>query len=974
MDTDKRKKKALELLSRVLEVETSQRRAWLRDMCGNDQDLERSALQLLSLAENDAVGFFEQGLAKLFGPEAAERTGWLPEPFSPGHRVGRYRVLAHLGSGGMGAVYRVHDEELGRDVALKVVFVNGNAQIRTRFKREARAVAAMDHPNIVTLYDVGEEGGLLFLTMEILPGKTLDKLIPEQGMSPTEFFSLALQITSAVAAIHRLHIIHRDLKPSNIMVRKDGRVKVLDFGLARRQKKVDRQPMSTLTKDGLILGTCPYMSPEQARGGDLDIRSDLFSLGVIFYEMLAGTRPFSGDSMADQISSILKDTPLSIRSVNTQVSRSLDKLLMGLLAKEPSSRPDSGGQLLTALTSCRREKRRITRRALMGLGAATVTTLFVLIAWNQWPPPRTKITGLLAYVENQTQDSFFDFVPDALLSLALFKIDTLEMLSRKKIPDALEQMRLETIDAIDQLPWLPIAVRLNADILIHASVASTADGFRITMAVFRPQEDTPLFTLIEGFSEKNQLMEAIERLTAELAELLPNASIHDNYMPLAQATSSPVEALIYYSHGVHFQARSEMDKATNQFRAAVASDPEFALAHARLSDCYSAMGNRQKALESAKNALYHGSRLPEWERFYIEGNYYKQTLQFENALDSYQRVLAQDQDQYHAYVHRQMIHCFAEQGMMTDAVDYAKRAHELDLTDVNSAGQYAITLACAGHFEDALRLAKALLRKHSDWVYLYWALGLAHLCLDNFKTAEDAFGKLDDGAEILMSERGFLQARVLTLQGRFKKARELIKSGVDFDFVMNFEENLKRRRYWMAELALLEGEEKQARELLMEMTELTAEPGNLRLLRKTALLAQKLGLKELAAKNQKKLRELHESYPSKLSRSSYRHVVGMAAFHRGDLEEAEEQLKEARKLRGDALNTYAFGQVLQQLNRPWDAVNHYKEILRRKGMVLYREFPAFWVSAHQDIASCYESMGQEAEARKYRSGYARYWG
>ena len=264
---------------------------------------------------------------------------------SPGARLGAYEILTAIGEGGMGEVYRARDTRLGRDIAIKVlpVAAASDEERRGRFEREARAVAALNHPNIVTIHAVEEADGVPFFTMEYIEGQTLRDLIPAHGLPLDQLLKVAIPFTDAVSAAHQRGILHRDLKPANVMLTVDGRVKVLDFGLAKLKEALAQQPDETravteATGEGRILGTAAYMSPEQAEGKPIDARSDVFSLGVVLYEMATGQRPFKGDTNVSVISSILKDTPGSVTELRPELPRDLGKIVRHALNKDPEHR------------------------------------------------------------------------------------------------------------------------------------------------------------------------------------------------------------------------------------------------------------------------------------------------------------------------------------------------------------------------------------------------------------------------------------------------------------------------------------------------------------------------------------------------------------------------------------------------------------------------------------------------------------
>ena len=291
-----------------------------------------------------------------------------------GQTLDHYRIQSKLGEGGMGVVYRARDTHLGRTVAIKVLPAERVADPgrKQRFAQEARAASALNHPNIVNTYDVRSEGGMDFIVMEYIEGQTLKTLIPPKGMSPVHALQYAAQIADALAKAHSAGIIHRDLKPSNIMVTDEGRVKVLDFGVAKLLEPVDcsrddtTQTARTLTETGAVLGTAAYMSPEQAEGRNIDARSDIFSFGSVLYEMLCGEPPFQGDSTIAVLSAVVRDEARRISQVARDVPPELEKLVERCLRKDPQRRFQHAADIRVLLEELKEDQTHSTTGAIRG--------------------------------------------------------------------------------------------------------------------------------------------------------------------------------------------------------------------------------------------------------------------------------------------------------------------------------------------------------------------------------------------------------------------------------------------------------------------------------------------------------------------------------------------------------------------------------------------------------------------------------
>jgi serine/threonine protein kinase len=344
------------LYQEALERDSPERAAFLNEVCVGDAALRQEVESLLAY-EHTAEGFMAVPAIEV----TADMMSADPSPSLVGRQLGTYRILSRLGAGGMGEVYRAHDTKLGRDVAVKVLpdTLLSDPERLARFEREARLLAALNHPHIVTVHSFETAEGIHFLTLELLEGRSLDQIIPEGGFALGRFFHLAIPLADAASAAHVRGITHRDLKPGNIMMTGDGRIKVLDFGLAKLRQQVPKaetqSPTEFQTQEGYVQGTVPYMSPEQLQGRGADHRTDIFSLGVVLYELITGRRPFQGNSVAELTSSILRDAPPLVTEQRADLPRHLARIIRRCLEKDPDRRYQVTQDLRNDLEDLRNE-------------------------------------------------------------------------------------------------------------------------------------------------------------------------------------------------------------------------------------------------------------------------------------------------------------------------------------------------------------------------------------------------------------------------------------------------------------------------------------------------------------------------------------------------------------------------------------------------------------------------------------------
>jgi eukaryotic-like serine/threonine-protein kinase len=376
----------------ALELEESRRSAFLEQACAGDKKLRQEVESLLRF-EGRGDRFIEEPALEV----AAKMVAQEPQSLI-GQQFGSYQILSLLGAGGMGVVYQARDTRLKRTVAIKVLPTDrvSDPERKRRFIREARAASALNHPNIITIHDIGNENGLDFIVMEHVAGKSLGQRIPRKGMPVKEALKLGIQMADALARAHSAGIIHRDLKPSNVMVTDDGVVKVLDFGLAKLTE-VERaedgtRALESQTEEGMIIGTLSYMSPEQAEGKKVDARSDIFSFGAVLYEMVSGQKAFEGNSKLSTLTAIVKQEPKAVSQLVPGIPPDLEKIINRCLRKDRQRRFHHMEDLRVELQELKEESDSATlvqtppavrsgRPAWLWAGAAMVIAVTALAVW-----------------------------------------------------------------------------------------------------------------------------------------------------------------------------------------------------------------------------------------------------------------------------------------------------------------------------------------------------------------------------------------------------------------------------------------------------------------------------------------------------------------------------------------------------------------------------------------------------------------
>ena len=593
------------LVQSALELESGDRVSFLNEACAGDESLRRQVESLL-VSHEQAGSFLESPAAEVAAPLVTDAQTRL----MAGEAIGPYRILSQIGSGGMGEVYLAHDTRLGRKIALKLVsasFTKDDERVR-RFRQEASAASALNHPNILTIHEVGQTDSAHFMATEFIEGETLRERLRRGPMNLDEVLDIGLQVASALAAAHGSGIAHRDIKPENIMIRRDGYVKVLDFGLAKLTERVAagrefEKEAATLVKTnpGMVLGTVSYMSPEQARGLEVDLRTDIWSLGVVLYEMVEGRVPFAGQTMSHIIVSILDREPAPLIQHPGALGSELERVVIKALAKDREQRYQKVSEMLVDLRHMKQEmefEAKLRRSGVEVIGRSSGQTVLgnskpAKASSSKLAAPRstrkrtTKAIDSLAVLPfiNASADPEADYLSDGITESI---IDNLAQLSGLRVMARNTVFRYKGTEANAQgvgqelnvgAVLLGRVLAFGEQLSIRAELVDAADGAQLWGAQYKR---TP-----------SDILELQEEIANEISEALQLKLSSEEKERLTKRYTDNTEAHHAYLKGRYFfykRTPEGLRKGIEYFQQAIEIDPIYALAYSGVADCYAVLG------------------------------------------------------------------------------------------------------------------------------------------------------------------------------------------------------------------------------------------------------------------------------------------------------------------------------------------------------------------------------------------------
>ena len=725
-----------------------------------------------------------------------------------GRTISHYRIIEKLGGGGMGVVYKAEDSKLNRFVALKFLpdEVAEDPLALARFQREAKAASAMNHANICTIYEIGEHDGRPFIAMEFLDGQTLKHLLDDQPLPLEQVLELGIEITRALESAHAEGIIHRDIKPANIFVTKRGHTKILDFGLAKVVPAgsvvgVSNMPTATtgelLTRPGTTMGTMAYMSPEQARGEELDVRTDLFSFGAVLYEIATGRMAFPGNTAAIVHEAILNRAPIPVARLKPELPPKLEEVINKALEKDRKLRYQNAADIRTDLQRLKRdtdsarspaaasgvvgegERRTIRWKEVVPVALAVAALAGVSYFYFHRTSKLTdKDTIVLADFANSTGDAVFDDTLKTGLNVSLRQSPFLNVLSDGEVTKTLQEMTRPADTRITPGVARELCQRAGSNAYIAGTIGSLGSEYVLGLKAVNCQSGDTLAEEQVTAASKEKVLDTLGRAAAnlrgELGESL--ATVQKLDVPLAEATTSSLEALQAYTLGERADSEKSIAAALPYHQRAVQLDPNFAMGYRAVGNDYFSLGELGRASEYYTKAFQLRKHTSEREKLNISADYYGYvTGELDKAAQTYQEAIESYPRDFSASNRLGLV--YGSQGQYEKAAEVMRQVMRLAPDWVDSYDNLTNYTLALQRFDEARQsIQEAQARKLDDFVLRNARYALAFLGADSAAMAEQQqwfAGKPEENMGLGLASDTEAYA------GHLGKARELTKQSID---------------------------------------------------------------------------------------------------------------------------------------------------------------------------------------------------
>jgi serine/threonine protein kinase/tetratricopeptide (TPR) repeat protein len=921
----------------------------------------------------------------------------------PGNAIGPYQILEKLGAGGMGEVYLAHDPRLGRRVALKSVSSSsiGSTDARASLLREARAAAKLNHPNIAAVYDVLDEADGLHIVMEYVEGESASSLIRRRHLSVDRVVDIGIQLMDALEDAHAHGVLHRDIKPGNMMITPQGRVKVLDFGLAKISSPI--APLRREAKSAeshVIAGTLGYMAPERLLHRDADQRADLYAAGALLFEMLTGRLPYEETDYPALAVLAMTEVPPAPNALNPKVPESLSSVVLRALAREPGERYGSAAEfkrdliyvadgLAEAVTGAvdsepPRAPEKATRqrtRSLRRITSAVAALIVAIIAWIVWtnvpPPMPAQAFGerdwvLIADFDNNTGEPLFEHTLRTTLETALQQSRYVNVFPRTQVFDALRRMRAANAARIDEARAVEIAKRENIKVVLSGSALASGSVFQLSMRAVEASNGNLLFAEMRRFRRREQLFDQVDSLALTVREKLGEAVSRTGSQThhLAQVTTSSLEALELYSRAVDELARGGLEKSRDLLEAAVTRDPDFAMAHVRLGDVYTGLGQFEKTRQHYTRAYALRDHVTDRESLAIQSKYYE-IDDDEKARDSW-RVLTQlYPDDVGARI--ELATELYETGDFEAAVPELRHALTLNPFHGPAHLRLVLLLARLGRPDEAISAYEQAAAKGIDNPFVLWGGGLARMARGENDMARVVFTRLAESGGSYRSLGELYLAQLDSYEGKLTAARGRLEAGLVLDVKLANLANELLRHYLLGRLLLLQGDlpsaAQQARAIL------TTGKENLigQNLYQAGSLLVRAGSIGPARDVLRRLERMHSEIPTPFYRTILEVLRGDVALAGGHLQDAETAFKTAASGYPGSDAHEGLARVYTR-RQNWSAAREeWNRVIALRGDILQVGFAADWPLAHLALARACRDAGDRTCATSHYETFLKLW-
>ncbi|MCU1232117.1 MAG: Serine/threonine-protein kinase PknB [Candidatus Solibacter sp.] len=727
--------------------------------CATPVDLDNVTLPLFSTPQPEDTTGMETKATAWSSPastgmyEAAPASG-----LRPGSMLGeRYEIIKLLGEGGMGAVYRAHDRELDRVVALKVIRpeLARNAQVLQRFKQELILARQITHRNIIRIFDLGSADGTRFITMEFIEGEDLSAILAKRRKLPAdEAAPIMAQVIRGLEAAHAEGVVHRDLKPQNIMIDSDGKASVMDFGIARSMDTTN------MTRTGALLGTPTYMSPEQAQGHKVDSRSDLYTLGIIFYELLTGNPPFEADHPMATLVRRIQEKPVPPIQIEPTIPKAINDMVLKMLGTKPEERYQTAVEILADLDAFEVHR---TGRTMLGVVAAPpvkkigylpfiaagmvvgvimgASLLYMRKGGVPAAPAVTKTVRLLVSdFQNATKDPVFDGTLEPTFALALGDAAFINSYSRGDARTVARQLQPGATQLDEKLAQL-VAAREGIDVVVSGAIEPAGSGYTIRARALDTATSKVLVEKSANAKGKQDVLAAAGKLAAPIRKALGDTTPESAQLRAAETySSSSLEAAQAYAKGQELQWDAKFRDAIRPFEQAIVFDPEMGRAYAGLAVMHRNLGDRNEAEKNFQLAIARTARMTDREQYRTRGAYYLFMRNDQKALDEFSTLTKQfpadDAGRINLATALLYTHNFPR------AIEEGRQAVKLNPKKPLYRNNVALYEMYSGRFDDAIRDAGEAMKLNPAYTRAYLATALSQFASGKIVDAAATYQKL----------------------------------------------------------------------------------------------------------------------------------------------------------------------------------------------------------------------------------------